>query len=358
MKKLLSLILLIGATALAIAESVQPVRPDLTMIKSLALLWSYADSQAVEGNFQVYGDTVVHDWGRSMVGAKLSSPEGETLIGDAEKVLSMINGQGLYFMVSSAIGKYYFYGSMNNIKGHQLFYTGGETKLVMDRYGDYRLADNARYAVWGLAPVVPIAFPGVTSAKVVVSDGNGGVQSMQLEVNDGYLMFQTNLVDRVGDLVVTYVPEGQDRPETVGYDLHTGTPKPLSYVFGASYGQLEKLLKMNVETNEPSWKFDGWGIGNTDFVLVFDVLPGRSDVWSLEVKKLGDMNGQVAAGVVVRSAADAGFEKAVYLPFDQKGNFSDPVKIVMPPGKWHVVPIWPSDPYRYLYLQWWGDGKG
>ncbi|MEI6345878.1 MAG: hypothetical protein WCO79_01460 [bacterium] len=356
---LLSLVLiaLIATSALA-GQSVRPAPPNLGMIKSAALLWSYADSQATEGNFQAYGDTVLNDWGRTMVTAKLLSPESETFVGDAEKVLALINEQSLYFRVSSAIGKFYYYGSINNAKGRQLFYTGGETKLVPDRYGDYELADNARYSVWGLVPVVPIAFDGLQSAKVVVQDASGNVQTSPLEVNDGYLMFPTNLVDRAGDLILTRTVEGQEQPETLAYDLHTAKPKPLSYVYGASRGQLEKLFKMNIQSGEPSWKFDGWGIGNTDFVLIFDVQSPRSDLWSLEVNKLNDANGQVAVGVVVRSAADSGFEKAVYLPFDEKNNFSNPVKIGLPEGKWHVIPIWPSDPYRYLYLQWWGGGKG
>lgn len=346
-------LILIGFATATFAEHADvPAPPNLNMIKSVGLLWSYADSQAFEGRYQAYGDTVLTDWGRTSVTAKLPVPESGTFVGDAQKLVELINRQGLYFRVSSPRGNFGFWGSINNRKGWQLFYTSGQTRLVRDPYGDYRLDDNAQNAVWGLAPVVPIAFPGARSAKVVVSDKDGNLQTSHLDVTDGFIMFSTNLVDRVGDLVVTRQVEGQNEPETIGYDLRTGTPKPLSYVFTSPNGYFEKLLNWNIAATDAPWRFiGGWGFGQTDFVMIFTVAP-RSEPWSLEVDRLEGGYANYAVGLVIRAADDVSFERVKYIPLDQNPS-PKPVKISLPEGKWHVVPIWPSDPYRYYYPQWW-----
>ncbi len=333
-------------------QYVRPAPPNLSMIKSVGLLWSYADSQAAEASWRAYGDTVLNDWGRTSVSAKLPIPENGSFVGDAQKLVGLINRQGLYFRVSSPRGNFGYYGSIVNTKGRQLFYTSGSTKLVQDYYGDYRLDDNAQNSVWGLVPVVPIAYAGAQSAKVVVSDAAGNLQTSYLDVSDGFIGFPTNLVDRVGDLVVTRTVEGQDQPETVGYDLRTGMPKPLSYVFTSANGYFEKLLNWQISAADAPWRFiGGWGFGQADFVMIFDVAP-RSEPWSLEVDRIEGGYANYAVGLVIRAADDVGFERVKYLQLDQNPS-PQPVKISLPEGKWHVVPIWPGDPYRYYYPQWW-----
>lgn len=147
-----------------------------------------------------------------------------TAYGDgAEDVLQSLRSQSFNFGVLGTGAPAYVSAGLSDTNGYQLFWAFRQTVFAPQRGGGVWLADPD--VSLHLATPAPIFVgPALVSARTVVTNSQGQILGdVGLTVQNGYLLYPTNLVGRTGSLVLGF--RGSDGGvSTVAFSLADGRP--------------------------------------------------------------------------------------------------------------------------------------
>lgn len=188
-------------------------------IRSLGVLKAYAEDAVRQGDLGVsYPQTV--PGGTVQVHAS-----GD----DVGNVVNKLVSKTLSFSFTPGKTKPWIWAQLSDRGGYTLFSAGKET-LFKAGVAIHWLEDPS--LILGLVPNTPISVPGVESARIVVTNNTGIIADMMIPVSDGRIFYPTNLVERGGDIFLTFREDNGEQSSIV-LDARTGAPKETFTAFGS-----------------------------------------------------------------------------------------------------------------------------
>ncbi len=189
-------------------------------IRSLGVLKAYAEDAVRQGDLGVsYPQTV--PGGTVQVHAS-----GDGVGNVVKKLVS----KTLSFSFTPGKTKPWIWAQLSDRGGYTLFSAGKET-LFKAGVAIHWLEDPS--LILGLVPNPPIVVPGIESARIIITNETGGiVADMMIPVNDDRIFYPTNLVERGGDIFLTF-REKDGSQSSVVLDARTGAPKETFAAFGS-----------------------------------------------------------------------------------------------------------------------------
>ena len=228
-------------------------------IQNLGVLKAYAEDSVVKGAVDIYSPDTVPG---GMNYQSVHIPGG-----NAASVIEALRSKVFSFELaeSTALARPSVY--LSNKDGVNLFYDSKATSFEEWKVGLLWLRDSSLRPRLVESP--PITIPGLESARVVVKDDSGQViADRHLRVENSNLFYSTNLVEREGDMFLTFREKDGSQTGKV-FDIASGKVKSTvrasgyvgidiegDYYFGTNPPGVElfgvdirsALVKFNVET--------------------------------------------------------------------------------------------------------------
>jgi hypothetical protein len=219
-------------------------------------------------------------WGGIDLRASSILPEGvshiETRVdpnGNADSVLHALRSTVISFSFALVEETISASGQLRDIGGYDLFHASrpmANLGIVDNRF--FWFQDN--FLSFTLVQNPPIFIPGLESARVVVRDKRGNaVVDEHLPVADSRMFYSTNLVERSGELYLTF-RERDGSTSTQVFDLTEGTVKPTLSVRGQMGMGLEGVYHFGI--NPSSLRASGVDLRSTLLDFEVQVPPGES----------------------------------------------------------------------------------
>lgn len=176
----------------------------LWMVSSKSAMIEYALSLITRASASVYSGGSVAEFDCKMTAWAYNKTT------DKLDVIGLLKGQNMTFSVARPsedyIGLYsYIYG----VNGDILFHGGNYGKLEKDTSGNWVPPSDILNLKMYLGWSIPIYVPAAVQSKLILRDENGNVvETRYLQMNNGYLLFETQYLGRNADLAVTFDSNG------------------------------------------------------------------------------------------------------------------------------------------------------